>query len=109
MLPQLLRGTGVVERRFHADVAAALTGDRTYIVNVLEQPGLRTTERLVEAITERLGTPLVIADVGVLEGHGIGNMVIVSTEAELPVEELDRRTREARFPAMVWDPAQSSW
>ncbi|MFI6096258.1 spermidine synthase [Lentzea sp. NPDC051213] len=86
---------------FHADVAAALAGDRTYIVNVFDRPGLRATAALVSAVTEWFGEPLVIAEVGVLRGEGIGNVVIVSTDAELPVEELDRRARAARFPARV--------
>jgi len=88
-------------REFHKHVAAALTGDRTYIVNILEQPDLRTTTRLIDVITAQFGEPLVIADTGVLAGEGLGNVVIVSTDAKLPIAELTRRARAARFPAIV--------
>lgn len=86
---------------FHRHVSEALTGDRTYIVNVLDKPGLSTTTRLIDAISDQFGVPLVIADLGVLAGTGTGNVVLVSTDAALPVEELDTRAREARFPASV--------
>ncbi len=86
---------------FHEDVAAALAEGGAYIVNVLERPGMQAVSRLTEAITERFGEPVVIADQDVVDGLGSGAVVIVSTEAELPIDQLDRRARAARLPAAV--------
>lgn len=90
---------------FHEDVARALSRDKTFIVNVLDTPELRGVRRMRQAITARFGAPLVIADEGVLNGTGDGNVLLVATRASLPVTELDQRARKARFPARV--PEQS--
>ncbi|WP_143091458.1 spermidine synthase [Lentzea albida] len=86
---------------FQRYVAEALTGSRTYVVNVVDQPDLSATTRLIDVVAARFGVPLVIADLGLLAGTGPGNVVLVSTEAVLPVAQLDARAREARFPAAV--------
>ncbi|WP_191297180.1 spermidine synthase [Lentzea cavernae] len=86
---------------FHRHVSDALTGSRTLVVNVLDRPGLALTTRLADAITERSGVPLVIADLGLLAGTGPGHVVLVSSEAVLPVAELEARAREASSPASV--------
>ncbi|MET9230280.1 fused MFS/spermidine synthase [Lentzea sp. NPDC003310] len=86
---------------FQRHVSRTLTGSRTYVVTLVDRPGLPGTTRLVDAIGAQFGVPLVIADLGVLAGTGTGTVVLVSTDAPLPVAELDELARAARFPASV--------
>ncbi|WP_167109748.1 spermidine synthase [Amycolatopsis viridis] len=91
----------VATLEFTTDVARVLKPAGTYLINVADGPGLKFARRVVATIGTVFPHVVMLADSGVLRGRRFGNLVLVASRAELPVDAISRRAASAAFPARV--------
>jgi Spermine/spermidine synthase domain len=89
----------------YAELAArALRPGGIHAVNLADggpAAGLRFTQSQVANAREYFANIVLIADPGVLRGRRFGNVILLASDAELPVEGLTRRTASDPFPGRV--------
>lgn len=80
-----------------------LTGDGIHIINLIDLPPLGFAAGVVATFRERYGSVVLLADTATLERRTSGNLVIVATDRDVPVEQLARLTGLDRDPwEVVW-------
>jgi hypothetical protein len=77
-----------------------LRGPRVFAANLVDEPDLGFTRRLVATVGSVFDNLLLFA------GDGPGNVVLVASGVDLPVAELAARAATARFPARVLGDAE---
>lgn len=82
---------------FARDVARVLRGPRTFVANLVDDPDLHFTRRLVATFGSVFDNLLLFAD----NSDGTGNLVLVATAVDLPLADLAVRAAAARFPARL--------
>ena len=86
---------------FVAGAAAVLAAGGTYAANVADGGRLAFARTQVAAAAVRFAEVAVIVAPDVLHGRRFGNLVLVASDAELPVRDLVRRTAGDPFPSRV--------
>lgn len=76
---------------FIADVARVLRPGGTYVHNLADVKPLSLTRRQAATVRGVLDEVAVLAEAGVLRGRRLGNVLIVGSDARLPVTSLSRR------------------
>jgi spermidine synthase len=79
----------------------ALRDGGLYAINVADGPPLRHARTQVATIGSAFPQTAMIAEPGVLRGRRTGNLVLLASTAELPLEKLSRRVAADPFPARV--------
>ncbi|WP_433284639.1 spermidine synthase [Pseudonocardia sp. CA-142604] len=87
--------------QFLESAAAALAPDGVYAANVADGGDLRFARSQVAAAVARFADVAVLASPDVLHGRRFGNLVLIGSAAELPVDGLVRRAAGDPFPATV--------
>ncbi|GAA3099440.1 fused MFS/spermidine synthase [Pseudonocardia yunnanensis] len=87
--------------QFLESAAAALAPEGVYAANVADGGDLRFARSQVAAAVARFADVAVLASPDVLHGRRFGNLVLVGSPAELPVDGLVRRAAGDPFPATV--------
>lgn len=86
---------------FVTEVARVLRPEGTYLVNIADGPPLAYTRCQVATVRQVLPQTCLIADGPLLRGRRYGNLVLVASRADLPVEKLTRRVAGDWFPARL--------
>ncbi|GIH26120.1 hypothetical protein Aph01nite_44300 [Acrocarpospora phusangensis] len=73
-----------------ADIARILRPGGTLLVNAADGKGLRFVRRLVATLRGAFRHVLLLAEPGVLRGRRFGNLILVGSARELPVDRLVR-------------------
>lgn len=81
--------------------AAALAPGGVYAANVADGSGLAFARTQVAAALATFAEVVVIASPDLLRGRRFGNVVLLGSDAELPIDDLARRTAADPFPARV--------
>jgi spermidine synthase len=87
--------------QFLESAAAALAPDGVYAANVADGGDLRFARSQVAAAVARFTDVALLASPDVLHGRRFGNIVLIGSAAELPVDGLVRRAAGDPFPARV--------
>ncbi|MFP5220123.1 MAG: fused MFS/spermidine synthase [Actinomycetes bacterium] len=74
-----------------AEVRRVLRPGGTYVVNVIDNPPLDFARAFTATLRDAFAEVAVLAPAASLAGDGGGNLVVVASDAGLPVEELARR------------------
>jgi hypothetical protein len=91
-VPPRLTGPG-----FAAEVRRVLRPAGVYVLNVIDVPPLDETRGHAAVLEATFANLVWIAPAGVLRGRAPGNVVLVASDAELPVAAL-RRAATAAVP-----------
>lgn len=86
---------------FVTTVARALAADGVYAVNMADGAPLAFARSQLATITAALPQACVIADAGVLRGRHFGNLVVVASRRELPIDALRKLAASDSYPARV--------
>ncbi len=84
---------------FHTECARVLHPGGVYAANIGDGAGLAHARAQVATATEVLGNVALLGEPSVLRGRRFGNLVLVASEAPLPVDTLARRAH--RDPDMA--------
>jgi spermidine synthase len=88
---------------FVTEARRVLRPGGTYIANVADGPPLRFARGQVATLQAVFAHVCLIAEPGTFRGRRFGNLVAVSSDAELPLAGLTRRTAKDPMPARVVD------
>ena len=88
---------------FAAAAGRALAPAGTFAVNIGDGPPLAHTRARTAGVRAVFANACVLADAAVLRGRRFGNLVLVASDAGLPVAELSRRVAADPFPGRVLD------
>ncbi|MER8185189.1 fused MFS/spermidine synthase [Kitasatospora sp. NPDC094015] len=91
---------------FLALAAAALRPGGCYAANLADGPPLAFARAQAATLRAVFPHTCLIAEPSVLRGRRYGNVLLVGSTAELPVEELSRRLAADPFPARLADRAE---
>ncbi|MGH3731686.1 MAG: spermidine synthase [Micromonosporaceae bacterium] len=86
---------------FAREVARVLRPGGMYVVNIADGHFLAYSRRQVVTVREVFGEVCLIAEAKVLRGQRFGNVVLVASDAELPLQGLTRRAAGDCFPARL--------
>ncbi|MEV4612513.1 fused MFS/spermidine synthase [Kitasatospora sp. NPDC049258] len=86
--------------------AAALRPGGCYAANLADGPPLAFARAQAATLRQVFPHTCLIAEPSVLRGRRYGNVLLVGSGAELPVEELSRRLAADPFPARLADHAE---
>lgn len=82
-------------------------GDRgRYVANLADSAPFRFLASQLATLGAVFAHRCLIAEPGVLRGRRFGNVVLVGSEAPLPVDALARRCAADPFPARIWEGAE---
>jgi hypothetical protein len=84
-----------------AEVARVLRPGGLYVLNVIDSPPLSYVRAQVTTLLTAFAHIGAIADPGVLKGRRTGNILFVAGQQELPLEELNERSRHSPIPERV--------
>lgn len=93
-------------RQFVAQVRRVLAPGGAYLVNLADSVPLTSARAEAAALTEQFAHVCLLADPCVLSGRRFGNVVLVASDAEVPVADVDRAVRGFPLPITVLDDAQ---
>ena len=80
-----------------------LADDGIHIINLIDLPPLGYAAGVVATFRERYASVMLLTDTATLERQTSGNLVIVATDRDVPVEQLARLARLDRDPwEVVW-------
>jgi spermidine synthase len=88
---------------FLTDVSRVLKSTGLFLVNVVDEPGLRYIGRVVAGLRERFDDVILVASSDVLKGRRFGNVVLAASGRELDLGRLEREIRRQPFPAGLLD------
>jgi spermidine synthase len=88
---------------FVAEVRRALRPGGVYLANVADGPALRFLRGQAATLRAVFGHVCLLAEPGTMRGRRFGNVVVVGSDAELPLADLTRRCARDPMPARVVD------
>lgn len=91
----------VTSAEFYGDVAALLAPGGMVAVNVADGPGLAFARGQAATLRYALGEVAALAEASVLKGRRFGNVVLIASRSELPLDWLPRLMARGPHPAAV--------
>jgi spermidine synthase len=91
----------VTSIEFYEEVAAVLKPDGIVLVNVADGPGLAFVRGQAATLRHVFGEVAALADASLLKSRRYGNVVLVASRAELPIDWLPRLLAGGPHPAKV--------
>lgn len=88
-------------REWLDDVRRLLRPGGTYAVNVADGPPLEFARAQVATLLDAFAEVALLADPGLLRGRRFANLVLVASDAALPLDALTRRAARAAGPARL--------
>ena len=89
----------VTSIEFYKEVVALLKPDGILVVNVADGPGLGYARRQAATISEAVGHVALLAETQILKGRRFGNVVMVGSNTELPMDFIPRLLAGGPHPA----------
>ncbi|MET1052859.1 MAG: fused MFS/spermidine synthase [Mycetocola sp.] len=89
----------VTSIEFYKEVAALLKPDGILVVNVADGPGLGYARGQAATISEAVGHVALLAETQILKGRRFGNVVVVGSNTELPMDFIPRLLAGGPHPA----------
>jgi len=86
---------------FYREACALLAPDGVVLVNVADGPGLAFARGQVATLREAVGNVAVLAETQILKGRRFGNLVLVGSHTELPLEWMPRLLAGGPHPSKV--------
>lgn len=93
----------LVTVEFVRDVHRVLAPDGSYLLNLIDEPPLRTARSILAALRAIFAQVAVSADADVLRGKTSGNLVAFAADVELPLAALRARASRGAFPDRTLD------
>ena len=91
----------VTSLEFYREAATLLKPDGIMAVNIADGPGLRFARAQVATVSAALEDVAVLAETQVLKGRRFGNVVIVASGAQLPLDWMPRLLAGGPHPSKV--------
>jgi spermidine synthase len=91
----------VTSLEFYREVAALLAPNGVMAVNIADGPGLRYARSQAATLVAALDDVAVLAETQVLKGRRFGNVVIVGSQAALPLDWMPRLLAGGPHPSKV--------
>ena len=91
----------VTSIEFYRSAARLLAPDGILLANVADGPGLKFARGQAATLVEALGNVAALAETQILKGRRFGNVVLVASAAELPLEWMPRLLAAGPHPAKV--------
>ena len=92
---------GLVTEEFFADVARVSRPGALLVANVTDRAPFGWARRVVAGVRTAFGHAAVSAEAATWKGRRFGNLVVVASDAALPVADLEHHARRAAFPYQV--------
>lgn len=86
---------------FYREACALLAPDGVVLVNVADGPGLAFARGQIATLREAVGNVAVLAETQILKGRRFGNLVLVGSHNELPMEWMPRLLAGGPHPSKV--------
>ncbi len=86
---------------FVAQVRRVLTPDGTYLANVADGPPLSLARSEIATTGSQFRNVAVLTEPSVMRGRRRGNLVLIASDAELPLDALRRRASAGAVPARL--------
>lgn len=100
----------LVTAEFYADAARAARPGAVLVANITDRAPFGWAKRVVAGVRATFRDVVVSAEAAVWKGRRLGNLVIVASDAALPVAELEQRAHRAAFPyQLLHDRALHRW
>ncbi|MBB5617853.1 spermidine synthase [Microcella frigidaquae] len=91
----------VTSAEFYGEVAALLAPGGIVAVNIADGPGLAFARGQAATLQYALGQVAALAEASVLKGRRFGNVVLIASRSELPLDWLPRLMARGPHPAAV--------
>jgi len=91
----------VTSIEFYTEAVALLAPNGVILVNVADGPGLAFVRGQAATLLTATGNVAALADTQILKGRRFGNVVLVGSQAELPLEWMPRLLAGGPHPAKV--------
>ena len=91
----------VTSIEFYRSAARLLAPDGVLLANIADGPGLKFARGQAATLVEALGNVAALAETQILKGRRFGNVVLVASAAELPLEWMPRLLAAGPHPAKV--------
>ncbi len=91
----------VTSAEFYGEVAALLAPGGIVAVNIADGPGLAFARGQAATLRYALGEVAALAEASVLKGRRFGNVVLIASRSELPLDWLPRLMARGPHPAAV--------
>ncbi|MCM3907279.1 MULTISPECIES: spermidine synthase [Trueperella] len=85
----------------HAHAARLLADGGLYALNIAGEAGLAPVYREVRALRASFAHIAAIADPAIVKGHRFGNVILLASQAPLPLETISRAVRRLPLPTVV--------
>jgi hypothetical protein len=89
----------VTSLEFYRAASALLAPDGVIVVNVADGPGLAFARNQVATLNAAVSSVAVLAETQILKGRRFGNLVLVGSNAELPMDFIPRLLAGGPHPA----------
>lgn len=100
----------LVTAEFFADVARVARPAALVVANLTDRAPFPWARRVVAGVASAFRHATVSAEAAVWKGRRFGNLVVVASDAALPVAELEARSRRAAFPyQLLYDRQLRRW
>lgn len=93
----------VTSLEFYTEVVSLLAPEGVVLVNVADGPGLAFARSQAATLRHAAGQVAALADTQILKGRRFGNVVLVGSKAQLPLEWMPRLLAGGPHPAKVID------
>jgi spermidine synthase len=91
----------VTSLEFYTEAVSLLAADGVLLVNVADGPGLAFARGQAATVLEATGNVAVLAETQILKGRRFGNVVLVASRQELPLDWMPRLLAGGPHPAKV--------
>lgn len=93
----------VTSLEFYTEAVSLLAPEGVVLVNVADGPGLAFARSQAATLRTAVGEVAALADTQILKGRRFGNVVLVGSQAKLPMEWMPRLLAGGPHPAKVID------